>query len=124
MRFFIFSLWSTSFEWKNGNIVQVSGEVPAKSPSECAAATDATRVGSSSIDPGHRAYKVSGKGRLQFLSAPDLSCEPTGVFAIAGDTVIAGRNFGAYTFVHYVNPKSGRPAQGWLLSSRLVEVSP
>lgn len=114
---------STSFEWKDGSIVQVSGEVPAKSPSECVAANDATRVGSSLSDPDHRAYKVKGKGRLQFLSAPDLGCEQTGIFVIAGDTVIADKHFGAYTFVHYVNPKSGKPAQGWVLSNRLVEVS-
>jgi hypothetical protein len=115
---------TTNFEWKNGSIVQVSGEVPAKPPSECAEADDATKVGSSSIDPGHRAYKVTSKGRLQFLSAPDLGCEQTGVFVIAGDTVIADKRFGAYTFARYVNPKSGKPTQGWVLSSRLVEVSP
>ena len=113
----------TSFEWKNGSIVQVSGEVSEKSPSECAAANDAARISSSSIDSGHRAYKVSGKGRLQFLSAPDLSCEQTGVFVIAGDMVIADKHFGVYTLIHYVDPKSGKPVHGWVLSNRLVDVT-
>lgn len=115
---------TAGFEWKNGNIVQVSGEVPAKSASECAVADSATKGGSSSIDPNHRLHKVTGKGRLQFLSAPDLGCEQTGVFVVAGDTVIADKRSGVYTFVHYVNPKSGKSAQGWVLSSRLIEVSP
>jgi len=115
---------TAGFEWKNGSIVQVSGELPAKSASECAMAVDATKADSSPIDPVHRAYKVTGKGRLQFLSAPDLGCEQIGVFVIAGDTVTADKRFGAYTFAHYVNPKSGKAAHGWVLSSRLVEVSP
>jgi hypothetical protein len=114
----------TNFEWKNGSIVQVTGEVPARTSSECAVTDNATKVGSSSIAPSHRAYKVIAKGRLQFLSAPDLGCEQTGFFVIAGDSVIAEKRFGAYMFVHYVNPKSGKSAQGWVLSNRLVEVSP
>lgn len=65
----------TKFEWRHGSIVQVSGDVPANSPSECAVINEATKVASSSIDPGHETYKVSGKGRLQFSSAPALGCE-------------------------------------------------
>lgn len=114
---------STSFEWKNGSIVQVSDEVSEKSPSECAAANDAAEIRSSSIAPDHRAYKVSGKGRLQFLFAPDVSCEEAGVFVIAGDMVIADKHFGAYTSIHYDNLKSGKAVHGWVLSNRLVNVS-
>jgi hypothetical protein len=114
----------TEFEWRHGSIVQVSGKIPANSPSECALINEATKVASSLIDPGHQTYKVSGKGRLQFSSAPALGCEQTGVFVIPGDSVIADKRFREYTFVRYVNPKSGKSDQGWVLGSHLVEVSP
>ena len=70
---------STNFAWKNGSIVQVSGEMPATSPSECVVIHEATSVGNRPFDPGHQT-KVSGKGRLQFSSGPVPGCERTGVF--------------------------------------------
>lgn len=113
----------TSFEWKNGGIVEVSGDGSAEPSRTCAAANHAAQVTGSSMDPDHRAYQVSGKTRLQFFSAPDLRCEQPGVFVIAGDAVTADKRFGAYTFVHYVSRGNGSSAQGWVLSKRLVAAS-
>jgi hypothetical protein len=108
------------FEWLNGNIVQLSGEA---APSECKAAAEAAKVGSAPANPDGRMYKVVGQGRLQFLSAPSFGCDQTGVFVIAGDMVRAYQNVEPYTFVRYVNPKSGKAVQGWVMSDRLVEAA-
>ena len=101
---------TTDFEWRDGNMVQVAGQAEnvCAMPAEPAGADE-------------RVFKVSGRGRLPFLSAPRPGCEQPGIFIIPGDAVRASRRVDAYTFVRYVNPKNGRAAQGWVLSSRLAE---
>jgi hypothetical protein len=111
----------TDFEWRDGNVVQVSGQAPVKADHACALAAEAAKTDSPSVDTGERMVKVVGRGRLQFLSALRAGCDQPGVFVIAGDSVRASRRFDIFTFVHYVNPKSARSVQGWVLSSRLAE---
>jgi hypothetical protein len=111
----------TDFEWRDGNVVQVWDQTPVKAGDACSLAAEAAQADSASVDTGERMARVVGKGRLQFLSAPRAGCDQPGVFVIAGDSVRASRRFDIYTFVHYVNPKSGRSVQGWVLSSRLAE---
>jgi hypothetical protein len=114
-------LATMDFESRDGNIVQVSGQAATRPASDCAALAEAAGTGSSSIDSGERTYKVSGQGRLQFLSAPSPACHQPGIFVIPGDTVRASRRFDSYSYVQYVNPKSGKTARGWVTSSRLAE---
>jgi hypothetical protein len=119
---------TTDFESRDGNIVQVAGAAPvpaltpapAKPAGDCAAAAEAAQAGASAIDARGASVKVGGQGRLPFLSAPNAACRQPGVFVIPGDTLRASRRFDAYTFVHYVNPRNGNTAQGWVSSSRLV----
>jgi hypothetical protein len=119
---------TTDFESRDGNIVQVAGAapVPALAPAspkpagDCAAAAEAAQAGGSAVDARSASVKVGGQGRLPFLSAPSAACRQPGVFVIPGDTLRASRRFDAYTFVHYVNPRNGNTAQGWVSSSRLV----
>ena len=129
---------TTDFESRDGNIVQVTGSVPtpaavpasalapasaptpAKPAGDCAAAAEAARAGGSAVDARGALLKVGGQGRLPFLSAPNATCRQPDVFVIPGDTLRASRRFDAYTFVHYVNPRNGNTAQGWVDSSRLV----
>jgi hypothetical protein len=122
---------TTDFESRDGNIVQVTGTVPvpvpvpvppapAKPAGDCAAAAEAAQAGASAVDARGASVKVGGQGRLPFLSAPNAACRQPGVFVIPGDTLRASRRFDAYTFVHYVNPRNGNTAQGWVSSSRLV----
>ena len=124
---------TTDFESRDGNIVQVAGAVPAAVPAsapapapakpagDCAAAAEAAQAGGSAVDARGVLLRVGGQGRLPFLSAPNAACRQRGVFVIPGDTLRASRRFDAYTFVHYVNPRNGNTAQGWVDSSRLVE---
>ncbi|AVP97450.1 hypothetical protein C7S18_09680 [Ahniella affigens] len=80
------------------------------------AAESATR-----IDGCMAERAVIGSGRLQFHSAPDRVCTMPGVFVIPGDHLIAYSEFGGFTEVMYLNPKTGNDAMGWVESSRLKE---
>ena len=116
---------TTDFESRDGNIVQVAASAPVPAPAkpagDCAAAAEAAQAGAAAVDARSATVKVGGKGRLPFLSAPNAACRQPGVFVIPGDTLRASRRFDAYTFVHYVNPRNGNTAQGWVSSSRLVD---
>jgi photosynthetic reaction center cytochrome c subunit len=72
--------------------------------------------------PGRRV--VTGSGRLQFYAAPDLGCRQKGVFILAGEAVEAIEQFGGFTTVHYVNPRTGNHAQGWVATARLAAAGP
>jgi hypothetical protein len=64
--------------------------------------------------------KVTGTGRLQFYSAPNLRCAINGVFVIPKDELIAyGETNDGWSSVMYVNPRTGNSVQGWVRSERL-----
>lgn len=70
--------------------------------------------------PGDAAGRtVIGKGRLQFYSAPDLSCKMNGVFIVEADSVDAYADYGKFTSVVYLNSKSKKVVNGWVESDRL-----
>jgi hypothetical protein len=63
---------------------------------------------------------VTGAGRLQFYSAPNLGCEMKGVFVIPRDELIAyAETDDGWSSVMYVNPKTGADVSGWVRSARL-----
>ncbi|WP_232451705.1 hypothetical protein [Burkholderia ubonensis] len=62
---------------------------------------------------------VTGRGRLQFYSAPDAACRIDGLFVIANDTVEAHTEYGRYTWVEYLNAKTPGPVRGWVRTDRL-----
>lgn len=92
-----------------------SGEIDCPSL-QAEAATDAVRIDGCESD-----RVVTGKGRLQFHSAPDPICAMPGVFVIPDDHVIAYAEYGAYTEVMYIHPKTGNDTMGWVESARLQE---
>lgn len=63
-------------------------------------------------------YKVVGKGRLYFYSAPDAACR-TATFVIPKDHLIAYTEFGGWLSVMYTHPKTGEPSDGWVKADRL-----
>lgn len=63
--------------------------------------------------------QVLGSGRLQFYSAPDEGCPLRGVFILPGEPVVALLQASRFTAVHYVNPRTGGQASGWVRSDRL-----
>ncbi|MEW6767839.1 MAG: hypothetical protein AB1342_07390 [Pseudomonadota bacterium] len=63
---------------------------------------------------------VTGAGRLQFYSAPDMACAMQGVFIIPKDQVIAYADTDdGWTSVMYTNPRTNNVVQGWVRSARL-----
>jgi hypothetical protein len=64
--------------------------------------------------------RVTGMGRLQFYSAPNLRCAMNGVFVIPKDELIAyGETNDGWSSVMYVNSRTGNSVQGWVRSERL-----
>jgi hypothetical protein len=63
---------------------------------------------------------VTGTGRLQFYSAPNLHCEMKGVFVIPKDELVAyAQTDDGWSSVMYVNPRTGNDVSGWVRSARL-----
>ncbi|MCO1462302.1 hypothetical protein L0Y93_11960 [Burkholderia multivorans] len=67
---------------------------------------------------------VIGNGRLQFYSAPDLSCKIPGVFILPGEPVVAEKSDRGFTFVAYRSAKKDGPVLGWVRSDRLKHNGP
>jgi hypothetical protein len=78
---------------------------------------DASEAAASTLARARR--QVLGKGRLQFYSAPDETCPLRGIFILPGEPVVALQQAARFTAVHYVNPRTGGQASGWVLSERL-----
>jgi hypothetical protein len=63
---------------------------------------------------------VTGAGRLQFYSAPNLGCLMEGVFVIPKDELVAyAQTSDGWSQVMYINPRTGNDVSGWVRSSRL-----
>ena len=68
------------------------------------------------------AHVVTGAGRLQFYSAPDLACAMNGIFVIPMDELIAyAETRDGWSSVMYTNPRTGNAVSGWVRSARLKE---
>ncbi|MBJ9676222.1 hypothetical protein [Burkholderia gladioli] len=63
---------------------------------------------------------VTGRGRLQFYSAPAYSCEIKGIFILPNESVEAYTNYRGFTSVAYLNAKQSKPVLGWVRSDRLT----
>ncbi|MCA8064634.1 hypothetical protein [Burkholderia sp. AU38729] len=62
---------------------------------------------------------VTGKGRLPFYSAPDDTCRIDGRFIVEHDHVDARADYGRFTSVVYLNPRTRVTAEGWVPTARL-----
>lgn len=62
---------------------------------------------------------VTGKGRLPFYSAPDDACRIDGLFIVEHDHVDARADYGRFTSVVYLNPRTRGIAEGWVSTARL-----
>lgn len=98
--------------------VLLAGSVSAVETSCQASNREAFHTGVSV--PGCDAGRVVvGAGRLQFYSAPNLSCKMPGTFIIPGDSAVAYVEKNGFTSVMYINLKTKEDAMGWVSSSRL-----
>jgi hypothetical protein len=89
----------------------------AASPERCAA----PKSGSDAAPIFSPAFSdvVTGSGRLQFYSAPNVHCATPGVFVVPGDTLVEyARTNDGWSSVTYF---SGSGAEGWVRSARLKQ---
>ena len=96
----------------------LGASVRAQSPSGCRepqTGTDRVPIFSPPL-----ANVVTGTGRLQFYSAPNLHCPIGGVFVIRKDELVAyAQTDDGWSSVMYVNPRTGNDVSGWVRSARL-----
>ncbi|WP_322095095.1 hypothetical protein [Paraburkholderia bannensis] len=91
----------------------------SKENSYCNNLNDTASQDESVIDSQAADKFVIGKGRLQLYSAPDARCKLDGVFIVESDSVNAYAEYGSFTSIDYVNPRSKRSVKGWVESNRL-----
>ncbi|MGY4474598.1 hypothetical protein [Bradyrhizobium sp. USDA 3364] len=92
--------------------------VHAQTPSNCKEPREGTN-GVPIFSPP-LANVVTGNGRLQFYSAPNLHCPISGVFVIPNDELVAyAQTDDGWSSVMYLNPRGGNDVSGWVRSARL-----
>jgi hypothetical protein len=97
--------------------ISISGA--SKADIDCVKLNSAASSNGVYISGADAGRTVTGKGRLQFYSAPDFSCAIKGTFILQGESVDAYTEYGGFTSVVYLGSKSKYPVTGWVESSRL-----
>ncbi|KJC39146.1 hypothetical protein UP09_25045 [Bradyrhizobium sp. LTSP885] len=96
----------------------LGASVRAQTPSSCKEPQEGTTRAPMFSPP--LAHVVTGTGRLQFYSAPNLHCPISGVFVIPKDQLVAyALTDDGWSSVMYLNPKTGNDVSGWVRSARL-----
>ncbi|MDN7742289.1 hypothetical protein [Burkholderia gladioli] len=93
---------------------------PASASVNCETLNDTASKTGDYIAGEEAGRTVTGRGRLQFYSAPAYSCEMKGVFILPNESVEAYTNYRGFTSVAYLNPKQSKPVLGWVRSNRLT----
>jgi len=64
-------------------------------------------------------HYVVGSGRLYFHSAPVIVCKDKNLFVVPGDYLYVYSEYADWYQVMFVNPKTGKEAEGWVQKNRL-----
>ncbi|WP_426439284.1 hypothetical protein [Bradyrhizobium genosp. P] len=98
----------------------LGASVRAQTPSSCKEPQEGTTAAPLFSPP--LANVVTGGGRLQFYSAPNLHCPISGVFVIPKDELVAyAQTNDGWSSVMYANPRTGNDVSAWVRSARLKE---
>jgi len=90
-------------------------------PVDCGAALAAGRAEQVKVPDWQATRRVTAGSRLYFHTAPDSGCRQRELFVVAGDGLQAQHEYGTFTEVRYVHPKTGRASIGWVQTGRLQE---
>lgn len=72
------------------------------------------------ISPDNASRTVTGQGRLQFYTAPDLACKWDGKFVVPGDALVARREVDGFVEVAFIGAKkSDTSLTAWVDPARL-----
>ncbi|WP_336220684.1 hypothetical protein [Citrobacter amalonaticus] len=85
----------------------------------CSSVSDKADTERAIIPSSDSGYKVSGRGRAYFYSAPDEKCAIKNLFIIPGDLVNASADYNNYTYIMYFT-KDGKDVEGWVKSNQLT----
>lgn len=90
---------------------------------DCAALSDAAEKSAEVVPEYGSGREITGKGRLQFYSAPDLNCKIDGLFVIPGDMLFAQLEHNGFTKVAFIAMRKTdkKDVIAWVISSRLKE---
>jgi hypothetical protein len=91
-------------------------------PVNCGALLLASRAEQVKVPEWQAGRRVAGRERLYFHTAPDSACRQRDLFVVPGDALKAHSEYGIYTEVVYVHPKTGRESVGWVDTGRLQEM--
>jgi hypothetical protein len=94
---------------------------PADAVPDCARSLALAREQQVRVPDWQAGRRVTGKARLYFHSAPERACRLPATFVVPGDSLQALVEYGTFTEVQYVHPRSGRVSLGWVESGRLEE---
>jgi hypothetical protein len=84
--------------------------------------TDASELNDRVLIPSNQSGReVITSTRSYFYTAPKSTCANKQLFLIKGDVVDAYFDYGDYTYVMYINLKTGEDTTGWLLTHHLKE---
>jgi hypothetical protein len=78
--------------------------------------TDAVRIPSD-----HSGYEVIAAGRSYFYNAPMSTCIDKQIFLVKNDHIDAYFDYGEFTYVMFIHPKTGKDTSGWMLTKQLKE---
>ncbi|WP_244272947.1 hypothetical protein [Burkholderia lata] len=92
---------------------------PVRSAVDCDALNRRAQAQGDYVTGSDAGRVVTGKGRLPFHSAPDDACRIDGLFIVEHDHVDARTDYGRFTSVIYLNPRTRGIAEGWVQTARL-----
>lgn len=95
--------------------------VRAEAAPDCGGVLQRAREQQVAVADWQAGRRVTGRDRLYFHSAPEPGCRLRDTFVIKGEPLQALNEYGTYTEVQYVNPRTGRISLGWVESGRLEE---
>jgi hypothetical protein len=102
-------------------LLAVVPAIASAAPVDCGALLAAIRTEQVKVPEWQTGRRATGRERLYFHTAPDSACRQRELFVVPGDALQAHYEYGIYTEVVYVHPKTGRESMGWVETGRLQE---
>ncbi|MCA8274441.1 hypothetical protein LGN17_18280 [Burkholderia sp. AU30280] len=100
-------------------IAPAAPAAPMRNAVDCDALNRRAQAQGDDVTGSDAGRVVTGKGRLPFYSAPDDACRIDGLFIVEHDHVDARTDYGRFTSVVYLNPRTRGIAEGWVPAARL-----
>lgn len=94
----------------------------AEAAPDCARSLAQAREQQVAVAEWQAGRRAAGKERVYFHSAPERGCRLRASFVVPGDSLQALNEYGTFTEVQYLHPRTGKRTLGWVESGRLEEI--